>query len=236
MSAHLSLSPDPVLKHWACAKIARSKTGATEADDDEVCRVIVKKFESVHAGSDTVSSGLVPVRGGVSYAEIARRAWEVGRAGLATKLLDHEPRAGEQVPLLLSMKEDKLALVKAVDSGDTDLGKYRKHTGAIILTHLILVYHVLLHLYKRLPLGTFFRLIEDGGAGLELANRLLQVYAREQNREMLRDFYYSDDRRVESAVLSLEEARHAEVCLSSCAPSGLYLIPTIGCHCQNQFC
>jgi hypothetical protein len=27
------------------------------------------------------------------------------------------------VPLLLSMKEDKLALVKAVDSGDTDLGK-----------------------------------------------------------------------------------------------------------------
>jgi hypothetical protein len=73
------------------------------------------------------------------------------------------------------------------------------------------VYHVLLHLHKRLPLGTFFRLLEDGGAGLGLANRLLQVYAREQNREMLRDFYYSDDRRVESAVLCLEEARTAAV-------------------------
>jgi hypothetical protein len=71
------------------------------------------------------------------------------------------------------------------------------------------VYHVLLHLYKRLPLGSFFRLIEDGGSGLEPANRLLQVYAREQNREMLRDFYYSDDRRVASAILSLEEARRA---------------------------
>ncbi|TFY83531.1 hypothetical protein EWM64_g490 [Hericium alpestre] len=128
-------------------------------------------------------------RPGVSYAEIARRAWEVGRAGLATMLLDHEPRASDQVPLLLSMKEDQLALQKAVDSGDTDL-----------------VYHVLLHLYNRLPLGTFFRLIEEGGAALAPASKLLQVYAREQNREMLRDFYYSDDRRVESAVLALEEA------------------------------
>lgn len=69
------------------------------------------------------------------------------------------------------------------------------------------VYHVLLQLYNRLPLGGFFRLIEDGGSSLAPASRLLQVYAREQNPEMLRDFYYSDDRRVESAVLSLEEAK-----------------------------
>lgn len=81
----------------------------------------------------------------MSYAEIAKKAWEVGRTGLATKvraslsrslwpkgvlnvvrilqLLDYEPRASDQVPLLLSMKEDRLALQKAVDSGDTDLGK-----------------------------------------------------------------------------------------------------------------
>ncbi|TFY64524.1 hypothetical protein EVJ58_g2580 [Rhodofomes roseus] len=137
---------------------------------------IVEKFESLG-------------RGEVSYADIAKRAWEVGRATLATKLLDHEPRASDQVPLLLSMKEDKLALTKAVESGDTDL-----------------VYHVLLYLQRRLPLGSFFRLIEEGGSKLAPASRLLQVYAREQNREMLRDFYYSDDRRVESAVLCLEEA------------------------------
>lgn len=70
----------------------------------------------------------------------------------------------------------------------------------------LLVYHVLLHLHKRLPLGTFFRLLEDGGKALAPATKLLEVYAREQNKEMLRDFYYSDDRRVESAVLSLDEA------------------------------
>ncbi|KAJ7211224.1 vacuolar assembling/sorting protein VPS16 [Mycena pura] len=181
ISTYLSLKPHAVLKHWACAKIMRSRPSATgvgmEAElsgDDDVCKLIVEKFEQL---------------GDVSYAEIAKRAWEVGRAGLATKLLDHEPRASDQVPLLLSMKEDRLALVKAVDSGDTDL-----------------VYLVLLHLHKRLSLGAFFRLIEDGGSQLAPASKLLQVYAREQNREMLRDFFYSEDRRVESAVLSLDEA------------------------------
>ena len=39
-----------------------------------------------------------------------------------SQLLDYEPRASDQVPLLLAMKEDRLALQKAVDSGDTDLG------------------------------------------------------------------------------------------------------------------
>ncbi|KAG6849371.1 hypothetical protein H0H93_009065 [Arthromyces matolae] len=183
ISSFLSLKPDPVLKHWATAKILRSRptTTGTGKDaelsaDDEVCRLIVTKFEQL-GGAD------------VSYADIAKRAWEAGRSGLATKLLDHETRASDQVPLLLTMKEDRLALEKAVDSGDTDL-----------------VYHVLLHLHKRLNLGDFFRLIESGGPKLTAASRLLEVYAREQNREMLRDFYYSDDRRVESAILSLDEA------------------------------
>lgn len=57
-----------------------------------------------------------------------------------------------------------------------------------------------------MALGNFFRLIEEGGPSLSPASKLLQVYAREQNRDMLRDFYYSDDRRVDSAALSLSEA------------------------------
>jgi hypothetical protein len=77
--------------------------------------------------------------------------------------------------------------------------------------NIFLVYHVLLHLHKRLSLGDFFRLIETGGPQLSCAGKLLEVYAREQNRDMLRDFYYSDDRRVESAVLSLEEAARMSV-------------------------
>jgi Vps16, C-terminal region len=105
------------------------------------------------------------------------------------------------------MTEDRLALQKAVDSGDTDLGMLPRFSMKNVLIYSCSVYHVLLQLYKRLRLGDFFRLIEDGGSSLAPASRLLQVYAREQNPEMLRDFYYSDDRRVESAVLNLEEAR-----------------------------
>ncbi|KAF4618727.1 hypothetical protein D9613_010167 [Agrocybe pediades] len=174
ISSFLGLKPDAVLKHWACAKIMKSRPTTTGTDkdaelsaDEDVCRAIVQKFEEL-GGVD------------VSYADIAKKAWE---------LLDYEPKGSDQVPLLLAMKEDKLALVKAVDSGDTDL-----------------VYHVLLHLRKRLPLGSFFRLLEDGGKALAPAARLLEVYAKEQDREMLRDFYYAEDRRVESAVLSLDEA------------------------------
>jgi vacuolar protein sorting-associated protein 16 len=46
--------------------------------DEEVCRLIVEKFEEV-GGVD------------VSYADIAKKAWEVGRGGLATKVWDRRP-------------------------------------------------------------------------------------------------------------------------------------------------
>lgn len=108
------------------------------------------------------------------------------------------------------MKEDRLALTKAIDSGDTDLGKIRRanlvHTSFLNSSTPLTVYHVLLHLKRRLNLGDFFQLIEDGGPQLAPAASLLQVYAREQNRELLKDFYFQDDRRTESASLALEEA------------------------------
>lgn len=73
ISSYLSLKADIVLKHWASTKIARSKSSATDVEDGELCKVIVDKFEKLGKGA-------------VSYADIARRAWEVGRAGLATKV------------------------------------------------------------------------------------------------------------------------------------------------------
>jgi hypothetical protein len=178
ISKHLGLRTDPVLKHWASARIARAKADPRDAESDAaLCADIVLKFE--HEGEK-----------GVSYAEIARNAWEAGRVKLATMLLDYEPRAAEQVPLLLQMKEDRIALEKAVDSGDTDL-----------------VYHVLLRLRSTLSPGDFFHLVDDSvSPQLAPAVRLLQVYARDNDRQLLRDFYYQDDRRTESATLEMDEA------------------------------
>lgn len=42
---------------------------------------------------------------------------------LVWQLLDYEAKAADQVPLLMRMKKDDLALEKAIMSGDTDLGK-----------------------------------------------------------------------------------------------------------------
>ncbi|KAF8707479.1 Vps16, C-terminal region, partial [Rhizoctonia solani] len=201
----LGQPPDTVLKHWACAKIAKSgKIKAEDPDapadkaDKDVCHAIVEKFRATP---------------GASFADIAKRAWELGRGRLATMLLDHEPRPGEQVPLLLQMKEERLALIKAVDSGDTDLGLYADFTwGCIIInkwSHP--VYLVLLQLKKQSSLGDFFRLLEDGGEKYSPAVRLLEVYAREQDRELLKDFYYQDDKRVASALLALDDARTAKM-------------------------
>ncbi|KAL7422143.1 Vacuolar protein sorting-associated protein 16 [Cryptotrichosporon argae] len=176
IAQHLSLAPAPVLAHWAAAKIARAPAGA--AEDERLCALIVRKFE--HEGGG----------GRVGVAGVARGAWEMGRKALATLLLDHEPRAAEQVPLLLQMKQDKIALEKAIDSGDTDL-----------------VYQVLLHLRAALSPGDFFHLLDDSiSPHLAPAVRLLQVYARDGDRQLLRDFYYQDDRRTESAVLEMDEA------------------------------
>lgn len=63
--------------------------------------------------------------------------------------------------------------------------------------------------------GDFFSLIDDGSPKLAPAVKLLQVYGRDADREMLRDFYYQDDRRAESACLELEEAGQRDV--STCS-------------------
>ena len=186
--------------------------------DEEVSRAIVEKFEKLGGAS-------------VSYAEIAKKAWEVGRTRLAT-MVSH---AVSLISSLDTTQEDDVVvgpraegirsspLVAVNERRSTsapESGRQWRHRSRYEATisegrqrplTSCLVYHVLLQLYNRLPLGAFFRLIEDGGSNLAPASRLLQVYAREQNPEMLRDFYYSDDRRVESAVLSLEESRQMKV-------------------------
>ncbi len=167
ISAFLHLSPAPVLQHWAQAKIAAAQ-GTQE--EDTACRVIVAKLKD---------------QSDVSCADVAVAAYAEGKAALATKLLEHEVRASKQVPLLLNMKQDELALVKAIQSGDPDL-----------------VYTVLLRLKRGRSVGDFFRLVDRKPE----AAALLEVYAREHDVEMLRDFYYQDDRRREMGVLQLEES------------------------------
>ncbi|GAA99834.1 uncharacterized protein L969DRAFT_84183 [Mixia osmundae IAM 14324] len=167
IATFLSLSTAPVLQHWASSKVAAAK-GRNE--DDEVTGLIVDRLKG---------------QSELSCADVALTAWKSGQTKLAAKLLEHEVRASKQVPLLMSMREDDLALVKAIASGDTDL-----------------VFVVFAHLKKAHSLGQFFRIIEKKPA----AAALLRAWCKDEDIELLRDYYYQDDRRVDAACLALHES------------------------------
>ncbi|KAI9777827.1 MAG: hypothetical protein M1839_008504 [Geoglossum umbratile] len=165
ISEYLRLPTDRIYIHWACQKVRVS------VDDEEtICRLIVQKLTG---------------KRGISFEGIARAAHDEGRGRLATQLLNYEPRAGRQVPLLLNMEEDEVALDRAIESGDTDL-----------------VMFVLLHLKKKLPLASFIRVINNR----PVATALVESSAREQDRELLKDLYYQDDRRVDGANVIVGES------------------------------
>lgn len=165
ISSYLRLPTDRIYVHWASQKVRVSSE-----DEDTICHLIVEKL----AG-----------KRGISFEEIARAAYDEGRGHLATELLNHEPRGGKQVPLLLSMEEDEIALDKAIESGDSDL-----------------VFFVLLHLKKKLPLASFFRVINSR----PVATSLVESTAQVDDSELLKDLYYQDDRRIDGANVFIREA------------------------------
>ena len=165
VSDYLHLPTDKIYIHWASQKVRNSS-----ADEDTICSTVVAKLTN---------------KPGISFETIARAAYDEGRAHLATQLLNHESRAGKQVPLLLSMEEDELALDKAIQSLDTDL-----------------IFFVLLQLKKKLPLASFFRLLTNR----PLATALVESSARAQDTDLLKDLYYQDDRRLDGANLLFSEA------------------------------
>ena len=171
---YLHLPTDKIYVHWASAKV---RLGSE--DDDEICRMVVEKLSG---------------KPGISFEAIAKAAYDEGRGRLATELLNHEPRAGRQVPLLLSMEEDELALDKAIESGDTDL-----------------MYFVLHELKRKLPLAAFFRAI----SARPTATALVEAAARlglgdgepgHEDTTLLKDLYYQDDRRLDGSAVFIREA------------------------------
>lgn len=166
IAGYLKLPSDRIYVHWASSKV---RIGGE--DDDTICRLIVERLSG---------------KPGISFEEIARAAYQEGRARLATELLNHEPRGGRQVPLLLSMEEDELALDKAIESGDTDLMLF-----------------VLLQLQKKLPLAAFFRVIN----ARPTATALVESSAKQEgDNTLLKDLYYQDDRRGDGANVFIRES------------------------------
>jgi vacuolar protein sorting-associated protein 16 len=137
----LRLKNERVLIHWACEKVR--KLASQNVPDETIKETIKKKLEPYPR---------------ISYLDVASAAYQMGKRRLATMILDMEQQAADQVPLLLSMQEEELALQKAINSEDTDL-----------------IYLTLIHLEKsRGDIDSFYRLIYSHA---EAAN-LLKIYYR----------------------------------------------------------
>ncbi|KAM4626315.1 vacuolar protein sorting-associated protein 16 homolog [Discoglossus pictus] len=171
-----------ILAHWACYKVQQK-----EKSDEEVAQAINQKL------------GDTP---GISYSEIASKACDCGRTELAIKLLEYEPRSGEQVPLLLKMKKSKLALSKAIESGDTDL-----------------VYTVVTYLKSELNRGDFFMTLQNQPVALSLYRQFCKhqeletlkvLYTQDDDHQELGNFHvrssYCPEKRIESRVTELQNA------------------------------
>jgi hypothetical protein len=98
------------------------------------------------------------------------------------------------------MEQDEVALVKAIESGDTDLG-----TSTIDDSDSVFI--VLQHLRAKLPLAQFFRVFNDK----PVASQLFEGWAKKYDRELLKDFYYQDDRKSASAGVLIHESLEQKV-------------------------
>lgn len=172
ISALLGLREEKILVHWACEKVRR--LAATPAGDEEIAASIRRRLEATRA----------------SYLEIAAAAYHTGRRHLATMILDLEQHAADQVPLLLSMQEDEVALQKAVNSEDTDL-----------------VYLVLIHLERSRPdMENFFRLTNNHP---EASNLLKQYYRNKQDTALLDKLLAYNKHYLEGGISLVSQAYHA---------------------------
>ncbi|KAL9319611.1 hypothetical protein ACSQ67_011450 [Phaseolus vulgaris] len=166
ISEYIGMNQEVVIMHWACSKI----TASLAIPDAALLEILLDKLKLCK---------------GISYAAVAAHADKSGRRKLAALLVEHEPRSSKQVPLLLSIGEEDIALMKATECGDTDL-----------------VYLVLFHIWqKRQPLE-FFGTIQ----ARPLARDLFVTYARFYKHEFLKDFFLSTGQLQDVAFLLWKES------------------------------
>ncbi|XP_066928946.1 vacuolar protein sorting-associated protein 16 homolog [Clytia hemisphaerica] len=154
-----------VLAHWACYKVQQDTV-----DENQLAREIHNKLR------DTP---------GISFTEIATKAYNRGKSALAIELLDYEPRSAEQVPLLMKMGKTELALQKAIESGETEL-----------------IYSVTTYMRDHLPSTEFLMKIRL----YPVAASLLMKICKTQDRSFLINLCYQDDKYQNLGALYIQES------------------------------
>ena len=153
VAAFLGEAPHSVLLQWASVKMGAS----VALSDAALLEALMAKLASAP---------------GLPFSAVAADAYRRGRPRLAALLLDFETRSSEQVPLLTTMGEDDRALVKAIESADTDL-----------------VYLAIFNLYRRLR--TDFPAFATAVAAHKPARDLFVAYTRRTDPDLLKSFFFA---------------------------------------------
>ncbi|XP_028391423.1 vacuolar protein sorting-associated protein 16 homolog [Dendronephthya gigantea] len=154
-----------ILAHWACYKVQQMNK-----DEENIALAIATKL------------GDAP---GISYTAVASQAVKCGRGQLALRLLEYESKAADQVPLLIRMKNNQLALEKAIESGDTDL-----------------VYLVVMDLKEEKQLKEFLMTLRH----FPVAFSLFVKFCKEQDKKTLENLYTIDDQFLNLGNLYLHDS------------------------------
>ncbi|XP_055354396.1 vacuolar protein sorting-associated protein 16 homolog [Paramacrobiotus metropolitanus] len=154
-----------ILLHWSLFKMNQRNE-----PDEAVARAIIGKLAKTP---------------GISFAECARKARSLGRNKLAMDLLEHETSAQLQIPLLLELGREEVALTKAIASGNSDL-----------------VYDVILHLKAKMTAAEFLMKIRSSKEVFALFIK----YCKELNPGQLRDLFVQEDWRTDEGLTFVPEA------------------------------
>jgi hypothetical protein len=171
----LQVSNKRVLIHWAAEKVKR--LAVTDMKDEDIARIIRSK--------------LVPKDGGrISFLEVAASAVHMGRRRLATIILDMEKNPADQVPLLLHMGEEELALRKAINSQETDL-----------------IYLVLMHLEKTCTdIPTYHKLVHSHAEAANLLKMYYRTKVTSTDRSILHNFLMYSRNYLEAGTAAVNQA------------------------------
>ena len=160
-----------ILAHWACYKVSQQ-----EHSDDIIARDIERRLKIENDVKN------------INYCDIAARAADCGRTQLAIRLLESETSVNRQVPLLIKLGQEAIALNKALNSGDRDLA-----------------YHVILHLRKNFTSSDFHMLIRK----YPLGKVLYESYCAAHDPESLQDWFVQEDDYSAQALHQIERAMAA---------------------------
>jgi len=175
----LGISTQKVAVQWAITKVKTEDA----IPDERLVEALVPKLDQCPGGS---------------FVDVARAAEEVQRHKLAVMLLNYEPSATRQVPFLISMKEDQLALQKALESGDTNLA----HVALYHLYNPCSCSAPCAH--RKFSKPEFFRVLQEmPAAGSLYATRLRANPDSDKVSEELKTYYYGISQPGEAAVIGL---------------------------------